>query len=308
MAVGRTFRTYHDGFSFQGKLVPTGTDESTGVKSHSLSASFNAVFQSYQGAWHTLSATALVRRNKQRKRKGKTHIMNKSKMIVVLGLAAVLQCIGAPSGIAQELFPALLKVTCVSTNQNGEVVYSNMGNGDLIMQCAADEGLTNTEGLSLVFNLTADALQVVAGTNNAAVGTNHMIVGTNQFLICTPLTFTNIVSLSGTNTNKIELLASVFVETNKVANGTLAATERFHFGSTNELTSFSLIGRIQYATLASDTNSTSICRGVLLAGSGLTNEEEGENEEGEGGHGNHGNHGNGHNGNNNHGNGDHGHH
>lgn len=227
-------------------------------------------------------------------------------MIVVLGLAVVLQCLGSSSAAAQELFSAVLKVICVSTNQNGDLVYSQMGNQDLIAQCAADQGLTNTDGFSLVFNLTADALQVVTSTNNTTVGTNYMIIATNQFLICTPLSFMDIVSLSGTNTNKVELLASVFVETNTVASGTLAAKERFSFGPTNDLTAFSLVGHIQYATLASGTNSPSICRGVLLAGAGSTNEEEGENEEGESHHGDNGDHGDGDNGN--HGNGNNGNH
>jgi hypothetical protein len=238
-----------------------------------------------------------------------TRIMNKSKIIILSAIAVVLQLMGAPSTRAQELFKALLQVTCISTNQNGGLVYTNFGNRELIAQCAADEGITNVTALSLVFNPTADALQVVTPTNNTEVGMNHVIIGTNQFLICTPLTFTDIVSLSDTNTNKIELLASVLVETNSVASGTLAATERFRY-STNELTSFSLIGRIQYAVGANGTNSPSIYRGVLLAGSGLTtNQDEDEHDEGEGNHGNNGNHGNGNNANNgNHGNGNNNHH
>ena len=258
--------------------------------------------------------------------------MNKSKVLIFCALA-LFQTIGVQSSRAQELFKALLSATCISTNQNGALVYTHFGNQNLIDQCASDEGVTNTSGLSLVFNSKADALQVVASTNNTAVGTNHVIVGTNQFLICTPLTFTDIVSLSGTNTNKVELLASVFVETNTVASGTLAAKELFHSNSSNQLTSFSLTGQIQYATTASGTNSPMIYRGVLLVGSepGTGNDGDndaddnggqggnngGENGNGHGnngngngnGQGNNGNHGNGNNGNhlgqNSHGNGHH---
>ena len=197
-------------------------------------------------------------------------------------------------------------------NQAGKLVYQDFNNKSLISQCATDEGLTNLSQLSLVFNLSAEALQVVTSTNNSEVGTNHTLVGTNQFVVCTPLSFMNIVSLSGTNTNKAELLASVFVETNTVASGTLAATEHFGPSSTNGVTSFNLIGRIQYAVTASGTNSPAIYRGVLVVGA-QPGEEEGENnEEGseQGGHqGNNGNHGNGNNGNHgNHGNGNNGHH
>jgi len=238
----------------------------------------------------------------------KSH-MNKSKVIIVSVIVMFVESMGSYASRAQELFNALLSATCISTNQAGGLVYQQFGNKDLIRECAADEGVTNTTGLSLVYNLTADALQIVTGTNNAAVGTNHVIVGTNQFLICSPLTFTDILSISGTNTNKVELLASVFVETNTVASGTLAATERFHYAPTNILSSFSLVGRIQYAVAASGTNAAKLYRGVLVVGSEPANDEDGDNDSdgnAQGHNGNQGGNGNDNHGNDNHGNDNHG--
>lgn len=230
--------------------------------------------------------------------------MNRCRVFLVCVLVATIELIAVPSTKAQNLFNALVSVTSVSTNQGGSLVYQHVGNADLISRCAAEQGLTNLSALSLSFNLSADALQVVTSTNNAEVGTKLPIVDTNMYVVCTPLTFMNIVSLTGTNTNKVELLASVFVETNTTASGTLAATERF--GSGSNTNSFSLVGSIQYAVTASGTNGPAIYRGALLVGS-AANENEGEDNEGsEHGNGNNGNHGNGNNGN--HGNGNNGNH
>jgi hypothetical protein len=223
--------------------------------------------------------------------------MNKSKVFLVCAFVAAIELIAVPCTRAQEVFNAFFSVTCISTNSSGNLVYQHFGNTNLISQCAADEGLTNLSQLSLVFNPAAEALQVVTSTNNPEITTQLPIVGTDQFVVCTPLTFMNLVSLTGTNTNKIELLASVFVETNTVASGTLAATECFG-PSSNSLTSFTLAGRIQYAVTASGTNAPAIYRGVLLV-PGPNQQEEGEQggeEPGEN-HGNNGNHGNGNNGN-----------
>jgi hypothetical protein len=239
--------------------------------------------------------------------------MKKHKVFVASLITVMLQAIALQDARAQTntnqislqtnqlIFPALLSATCVMTNESGGLTYQSFGNRDLISDCARDEGITNFTGLSLVFNLNSNALAVVARTNVTSVGTNHVLLGTNLYFICAPLRFTNIVWLSDTNTNKVELLASVFSETNSAPSGTLAATERFQYGQSNRVSGFSLIGRIQYAVPANGTNGAAIYRGVLVAGNVVNKEEE---EEGENEEGNHGNHGNGNNGD--HGNGDNG--
>jgi hypothetical protein len=215
--------------------------------------------------------------------------MKNHKVILITAIALMLQSLAIRCVTAQGIFPALLSATCISTNEDGDLVYKHFGNADLIRECAGDEGITNLSGLSLVFNPGSNTLEVVAGTNQTAVGTNHVLVGTNKFLICTPLTFTNTVSLSGANTNKVELLASIFVETNSVSGGSLAATERFSYGKSNQLESFRLVGRIQYAVAASGTNGAKIYRGALVAGSGVRNDED-EDEDEDGNNGNNGKH------------------
>ncbi|MBU6402208.1 MAG: hypothetical protein KGS61_17960, partial [Verrucomicrobia bacterium] len=67
--------------------------------------------------------------------------------------------------------------------------------------------------------------------------------------------------------------------TNMVANGTMAATECIAYDSSNQITSFRLTGRLQYAVPASGTNAPVIYNGILVAGSEIE-----ENEHGEGDH------------------------
>src|SRR5262245_56145504 len=121
--------------------------------------------------------------------------MKQIKAIVVSVIAAILQLAAIQSVKADDLFKAFLATICISTNQDGQLVYQRFGNKELIKECAADQGITNLNGLSLAFNLTSNAVQVVSGTN--------------QTLVCTPLTFMNLTSLSGTN--KVELIAGVLV-------------------------------------------------------------------------------------------------
>jgi hypothetical protein len=179
--------------------------------------------------------------------------MKKHELLIRTAVTVLFASFGLQARSAQELFKAAFSAICVSTNQGGGLVYRSISNRNLIRDCAAEQGLTNLAGLRLVFNLSNNALEIVRGTN--------------QTLVCTPLTFEDTVSLANTNKTKVELLASVFVETNNVASGTLAATERFVYGSSNQLTGFRLTGRIQYSVAASGTNSAKIYRGVLAAGS-----------------------------------------
>lgn len=148
---------------------------------------------------------------------------------------------------SQEIYRAFVNEVCISTNASGQLVYRTIGNRNFIQKCAQDEGITNLTGLSLVFNRTANALQVVSGTNHD--------------LICTPLSFSGGESLSNSNMTRVERLEFVYVGTNTLAGGTLFATER-----TNAFTGFRLTGRLQYATAAEGTNGPAIYSGTLFAG------------------------------------------
>lgn len=178
-----------------------------------------------------------------------------------------------------NLFRANVLVTCVSTNASGNFVYDHNNTFDFIQDCAAETGVTNLTALSLVYNRSNSTLEVVSGTN--------------QTLVCTPLTFSGGLSITNTNNTLVELQTFVFVETNTVASGVLSATEHLSYGTSNQLTSFSLIGRLNYTEPAVGTNPPALCRGVLIVGTPSGNQDEDNDDNGNNGHHGEGNHGNG---------------
>jgi hypothetical protein len=150
----------------------------------------------------------------------------KSTKLIIIGIATVFSLsLGIQSTRAQD-YPAFVNAISISSNSSGGLVYHRFRNGDIIRECAHDQGITNLTGLSLVYNRTMDELQVVTGTNNTVV--------------CVPLVFNGGTWLSNSNHTKAERLTFVFVETNSVSGGTLSATERFAYGPSNQITSFSL--------------------------------------------------------------------
>ena len=168
--------------------------------------------------------------------------MKRNKPLVVVAVAAVIGLSSVLSGHAQS-YPAFLSAINISTNRNG-LTYHFFGNHDLINQCASELGVTN-RGLKLVYDRAADALHVV--------DTNHTV-------LCTPLTFSGGLSLTNTNNTTVERLAFVFVETNLMSGGTLAATERIRYDTNGVVKVFSLTGKLDYS------NGGTIIRGSLTAG------------------------------------------
>jgi hypothetical protein len=197
---------------------------------------------------------------------------------------------------SSNLYPATVTAMCIMTNTNGTIVYTQFGNSNLIAECAADAGLTNTNlsSLMLVYNRSNSSLEVVTRSN--------------QTVVCTPLTFSGGVSITNTNNTKVEFQRFVFSETNNTASGVLSGTETLTWGQSNQLTSFSLRGLLDYAEAADGTNGAAIYRGVLTVGSAAGNTggggtgtggDEDDNDDDHGG----GEHGGGHHGEGNHGNG-----
>lgn len=185
---------------------------------------------------------------------------------MMLAAALVAAGSGVWSGNAQELFRAQVQTIAVETNGSGGLSYSRYGNRQIIDAAALAAGITNPSGLRLVYNLTADKLQVVMGTNNTVVAS--------------PITFAEGVSLSKTNGTLVELLSWVFLGTNMTASGTLRATEHLHFGTSNELQNFQLTGQLQFATPAAGTNPAVVYSGSITAASfGL--EGQGEQDQGD---------------------------
>lgn len=176
----------------------------------------------------------------------------KSLFMGVAAAVAVLMT-SVSSGRAQELFPAFVSALAVSTNStNGNLTYHSFGNRDIIRDCASSAGLTNLQGLSLVYDLSNATLDVVSGTNKT--------------LVCTPASFSGGTSLSNTNGTTTQELTFVFWEGSTTANGTLSALEHT-FTGTNGMTHFSLRGQLQFAVPGSGgTNGPTIYQGSLVVG------------------------------------------
>ena len=180
--------------------------------------------------------------------------MKQTKLLIMTIAAMATQSFLVQTSYAQELFRVVVSTVSTYTNDAGKLKHRHYGNREIIRDCAAEHGITNLTGLSLVYDRTADAVQVVGGTNHT--------------VLCAPLTFSGGVSLSNTNATKTERLAFVFLDPNQVANGTMSATERSYYGPTNELVWFSLKGRLQYASAGDGTNAATIYNGIIVAGSG----------------------------------------
>jgi hypothetical protein len=194
-----------------------------------------------------------------------------------------------------NLFAAKVNLLCVSTNQSGGFVYQYIANSNLVQECASEMGISNLTGLSLVFNRSNSALEVINRTNHT--------------LLCTVLSFGEGVSLANSNNTRVEWATFVFVGTNTTASGLLSATERLTWGTNNQLTSFGLRGRLTYTEAAEGTNSPAICRGTLLVGTAIARAVNDDHEDdcdrdddhhngnnpGQGNNGNNGNHGQGNN-------------
>lgn len=174
-------------------------------------------------------------------------------LFIGIGAGVAVLVTGVSSSRAQELVPAFVSAIAVSTNStNGNLSYHFFGNRDIIRNCASGAGITNLEGLSLVFDRTNDTLDVVSGTN--------------ETLVCTPAEFSGGTSLSNTNGTFTQELRFVFWEGSTTANGTLSAVEH-SYTSTNG-TFFSLKGQLQFQVPGSGgTNSPTIYTGSLVAGS-----------------------------------------
>ena len=161
------------------------------------------------------------------------------------------QLISAPASSAADVFPVKVDAVSVSTNQDGNLAYHFLNDWTLIQDVAGEQGITNLAGLSLVYDLQADAIEVVSGTNDTVVAT--------------PLTFAGGVSLNNTNDTKVQRLAFVYWETNQVASGTLVAGESIEHGDTNQITCFNLAGQLQFALPDQGTNGPTIYWGSIRA-------------------------------------------
>jgi hypothetical protein len=181
--------------------------------------------------------------------------MKTTKAVLIIVATAVAQWLAPLPAPAQELYRAYVNVVGVETNQAGGLAHHTLRNWDFIHACAAEHGITNLMGLSLVYDRTANALEVVSGTNHT--------------LLCTPLSFGGGVTVGNTNHTRFERLEWVTVDGGTNAQGTFAATEWYRYATNGQISAFSLTGRLQYADPAAGTNGATIYTGTVLAGSGF---------------------------------------
>jgi hypothetical protein len=177
----------------------------------------------------------------------------------------------SPVSSTDEFYHAVVNAVGISTNQAGNLTYQWFNNQSIISSVAAEQGLTNLCGLALVYDQTADALDVVSGTND-----------TNYTVVSAVLTFSGGISLTNTNGTEIQHLPDVYWGTNPTIAGTLLAKELIPAVSDvsgckrlnafkwwrPQPEGFSLQGQLQFAVPSNGTNSSVIYAGSLSVGTG----------------------------------------
>jgi hypothetical protein len=182
--------------------------------------------------------------------------------LLIIGGLATASSILAQSNNTTDLLGVALREVCTTTNENGSLTNQVFDNARLIQQCAAEVGVTNLGDLSLVYNRTNPALQILSGTN--------------QSILCTAMSFAPRMSMTNNHNTKIEVLSFIFLGTNTMSSGTVCTVETSAAQTNTPFPSLNLIGRFQYSIDANGTNRAAICHGVFLAMPGLTVEKDGD--------------------------------
>src|SRR6516225_5089255 len=104
----------------------------------------------------------------KQKRRMKMH-----NILPLVAATAIVTTAATQTCVAQDtnLFKANVQLTCVTTNSSGNLVYERVGTWTFIKNCASEMGITNLSGLSLVFDRSSSALEVVSGTNHTVLCT-----------------------------------------------------------------------------------------------------------------------------------------
>ena len=109
---------------------------------------------------------------------------SKIMMAILSGLLAV-----ASQGFGQSVFQVTFKGTCVTTNENGEIVSTKLDNKALIQDAATATGATNSSNLGVVYVQNAstdpatpgDFIEVVNTTDGTPVYTNLLFLYNSPF-------------------------------------------------------------------------------------------------------------------------------
>jgi len=105
-------------------------------------------------------------------------------MAILSGVLAI-----AVQGIGQTVFQVTFKGTCVTTNENGDLVSTKLDNKAFIQDAATATGATNTSKLAVVYvqNASSDSatpgdfIEVVNTTDGTSVYTNLLFLYNSPF-------------------------------------------------------------------------------------------------------------------------------
>jgi len=150
-----------------------------------------------------------------------------------------------------NFYKVFISLDGVTTNDFGGLSRVFAEKFDIIRRCATENGSANLNGLALVYDRDADALEVINRTNAAVV--------------CSPIVFSGGFSLSNRTGSARERLAFVYVEGSEEASGTLRATEKTVFDRNDNVIGFTLTGKLQFALVPSD-RSSKIFSGFVTTG------------------------------------------
>jgi hypothetical protein len=109
---------------------------------------------------------------------------SKIMMVILSGLLAV-----AAQSFGQGVFQVTFKGTCVTTNENGEIVSTKLDNKALIQDALTATGATNSSNLAVVYVQNAssdpatpgDFIEVVNTTDGVPVYTNLLFLYNSPF-------------------------------------------------------------------------------------------------------------------------------
>lgn len=171
----------------------------------------------------------------------------------------------ATNGKAQTNLPAVsFNAICTSTNSTG-FVQQRVTDKNLIDNCAVESGLSNLDGLTLVFDPTNFSVEVL-GTNGAPLCTSLTFPGGLTFTNIT----TNITHSASNATTQIVFQRNVLVETNLTSSGVISGTASWK--GTN-MSAFNLDAILLYTEPVPGTNTPEICRAFLRAGNATAGRE-----------------------------------
>lgn len=147
--------------------------------------------------------------------------------------------------------------TCIQTNRAGRLVESNYSGRDVLRACAREHGFTSITNLQLVYDLDADAIQVVQVTDGA--------------VLCVAMSFDGGQSISNANGSVVERLAFVFLSGDNEARGSARITmllrkndgSGMHFMNRSGL---GVRGSFQLATQPTEMFGTTINSGFFTTG------------------------------------------